>query len=427
MKTRIKHKEEGRKLFQIEIPLDTIERIAEEVYGEIKKAAKIPGFRVGFAPRDLLEKHYSKNAEDEILKRLVPEGYRKALENHKITPIGVPQISNINFQKEKHLTFEAEVDVKPDIRLKNYKGIKVAKRRIFVSQEEINETISRVRNIYANYKDVEGPVKKGDYAVCDVEAFVNSKPVTKKNKNMWVLADKEASLLGMGEKLIGLEKGEPKEIDAKLPEGYPDKKYAGKEAKFKILVNAIKEKEPPAFDDAFAKRLKSETAETLKKEIESQLFSRKENDLKIDMKNQILERLLRDNRFSVPAGIARRQKEILAKRLETELLQKGMLKEETDKKLKELDSKLEQDARDKVRIYFILDEIAKKEKIDVNEKDVEKRLQAIAVSTDRAVGEVKKYYEKEKLLDGLAEEEKENKTLELLLKEAQVIEGGNKS
>ncbi|NQU94986.1 MAG: trigger factor [Candidatus Omnitrophica bacterium] len=422
MKTRIKNKEECTKLFQIEIPHEEVLRITEEVYREIKKIAKIPGFRPGFAPQDLLVKHYSKDAKEEVLKRLIPEGYKKAIENHKVIPVSPPRVFNISLEDGKPLTFEAQVDTRPHVKLRNYKKIKITKNRISVTQEEKEESISRLRNAYAKFNDVARPVKKGDYAVCSVEAFAEGKPISKKNDNMWITADKEASLLGLGEQLIGLEKGQTKEIDAKLPDNYPDKKFAGKMAKFKVLVNEVKEKGLPEVDDAFAKTLKMENVETLKKEIEDGLFARKENALKVNMQNQILERLLKDYKFGVPTNMANRQKEVLAKRVENELLQKGIQKEEAETKVKELDAKLAEDARDKIRIYFILDDIAEKEKIEVNEDDIDARIKMIASQAGQTPEDVKKYYEKENLLGGLAEEIKESKTLEFLLGEAEITE-----
>jgi len=422
MKSRIKHIEECTKLFRIEVPREVVDRIVEEVYNEIKKVAKIPGFRPGNAPRDLLEKHYSGDADEQALKRLVPESYKKALQEHKLIPVSSPHVFNVDFQKGKPLTFEAKVETRPNIKLKNYKAIKVGKRRISVSEDELKHALLKVREMQAKYNDVPGPVKRGDYAVSEVEAFADGEPISKKNNNMWILAEKEASLLGMGEELIGLVKGEMKEIEAKLPDSYPDKKYAGRLAKFKVLVKEVKERALPELDDAFAKSIQLDSVDALKKEIESQLFARKQNNLNIDMKNQILDKLLRENKFSVPSGIVERQKEVLAKRLEAELLQKGLPKEDAEKKIKELDEKLISDAGSKVRIYFILDDIAAKENIDINEKDIEERLKLIASSTGQPVQEVKKYYEKENLTGGLAEELKEAKTLDFLLKEAQVTE-----
>jgi len=422
MKIRIKNIDECRKLFQIEMPEDLVEKVTKEVYAQIKKVANIPGFRVGSAPQDLLEKHYSKDAEGEVMKELVPEGYRKALETHKIIPIGYPKITNVKLEKNKPFTFEAEVDIRPAVKLRNYKGIKVTKKRISVPENEVTEALKRLGNAYAKYNLVERPVKKGDYPVCDVEAFINEKLITKKNQNMWIQADSGASLLGMGEKLVGMSKGETREIDAKLPENYPDKKYAGQNAKFKIQVNEVKEKILPSMDDAFAKELKVENFDTLKKNIEEQIFAQKENNLKIKMENQILEKLLKEHKFAVPKSFVNSQKENLKKRLQMDLMQKGVQKADALAKIKEFDSKLDKDAMDKVCIYFLLDEIAEKEKISASDDDLEVKLTEMAVSSGRSKEEIKAHYEKENLLGGLKEEIKEEKTLEFLLKSADVTE-----
>ena len=140
MKSRIKHKEECTKIFLIEVPHETVRKTAEEVYREIKRIAKVPGFRAGSVPQDLLEKHYFKDAKEEILKRLIPGGYKEALTNHKVTPASLPRFYNIDFEIGKALTFEAEVETKPHIKLRNYKGMKVKKRRISVSSEHRCDT-----------------------------------------------------------------------------------------------------------------------------------------------------------------------------------------------------------------------------------------------------------------------------------------------
>ena len=422
MKSRIKNIEECSKLFTIEISRELVNDAVSEAYKNIRKIANIPGFRVGSAPQDLLERRYSKEAEDTVLKELIPEGYRKAVETHKIIPIGLPRITNINFGIDKPLTFEARVDTRPNVKLRDYRGVRVTKRRISVSQGEVDETISRLRNMHAEYVDVDRPIAHGDYAVCDVEAFTDGKPISKSTKNMWVQADKAASLLGMGEELIGLTKSQSKEIETRLPDDYPDKKYAGKLAKFKILVNSVKEKRLPALDDALAEKLNAENVDALKKEIESQLFARKEDALKMEMKDQILERFLMGNRFSVPSSLVERQKEVFRKRFEAELGQRGLNKDEAEKKIREMEQKLEEDAKNRVRVYFILDDISIKEKIGVGQGDIDARIEAAALSTGRPAEEVKSYYEKEDLLGGLAEEIKETKVLDFLLKHAEIIE-----
>ncbi|MBL7158393.1 MAG: trigger factor [Candidatus Omnitrophica bacterium] len=423
-KSRIRNKQnaECTKVLEIEIPLEAVNRAREEIYKEIKKIAKVPGFRVGQAPQDILEKHHSKDAEEEVLKKLIPDGYKKAVEFHKITPVGSPEIEKVTFEKGKTLTYEATVEIKPAIRLKGYKGLKITKRKSPVTEAEVDQAVLRLRDFYAKYNDVERSVGKNDYAICDVEAFIENKAISKNTKDMWVQANKEASLLGIGEELVGLAKGQTKEINVKLPENYPDKKYAGKDAKFKVSVKSVKEKELPKIDENFAKTLNKENLNALKEEIRTQLVAKKESAEKIHMENQILEKLLKEHKFPVPENIVKRQKEYLEKRLRQELSRNGVSTEEINERLKKADNELAMDAVNKVRVYFLLDEIALKDGVSVTAKDLEKRIAEISQSAGRPEKEIKENYEKEGLLNGLVEEIKETKTLEMLLKEAKITE-----
>jgi trigger factor len=421
MKIRLKNKEECRRIFEIEISQEDVGRARDDVYNSIGKTAKVPGFRPGKAPRDILEKKYSQDAEQEIIKHLIPEGYREALRTHKLMPVDAPKISGVRFEKG-NLKFTLEVSVRPEIKLKAYKGIKVKRKKIFVKTDEVDQAISKLRQMRTKHKDVERPVRKGDYAVCDIEAFMDDRPITKANKNLWVMADKEASLLGIGEQLAGLSKGDRKELEVKLPDNYSDKKYAGKLAKFKVQVKEVKETQLPEVNDDFAKDLQKESLEDLKKEIESQLLLRKEDSQKINMKNQIITKLLEDCRCSVPPGLAAKEEEFLRKRLESELAAENIPKEKVEERKNQYEPKLKEAAVEKIKIYFILDEISKKENIGVTDQDVEDRLKNIALSMGRSEEEIRKYYEKENLNGGLREEIRESKTLEFLLKHAEIID-----
>ena len=119
MKTRIKHIDRCNRLFEVEISPEIVSRTLEEVYKEIKKRAKIPGFRAGMVPQSLLEKYHSKDAEEEVLKRLIPQGYRKALYEHKINPVTLPEISDVEFGRNRKLSFKAKVEIGPHIKMKN--------------------------------------------------------------------------------------------------------------------------------------------------------------------------------------------------------------------------------------------------------------------------------------------------------------------
>jgi len=422
MKVKTKYNNACECFLEISIPAEVVNRTLEEVYKEIKKYAKISGFRPGNVPQDILEKHHGARAQEEMLKKIIPSAYRDAVNEQNIKPVGLPEISDVRFTKDNDLSFKAKVELRPSIKLKKYKGIKVKQNKIAITDSEIEDTLKRLQQMHAQFQPIQDrkSVQKSDYAICDVEAFIEGKPITKKHENMWIEANKDASLLGIGEKLIGANLGDTKEIELKLPENYPDKKYAGKDALFKVSIKELKEKKLPGIDDEFAKDLRSESLVTLKEDLKKQLLAKKEANAKIEMKNQILDKLLKDYKFSIPPSMAKRQFEILEKQLEEKLLSQGIHKDSLEEQKKGLESKLREDADNKIKLYFILNAISEKENTTVTEEDIEERLQMISQMSGQPLDSVRQYYEKNHLIEGLWEQLKEEKTLDLLLREAEI-------
>ena len=422
MRVKTKYNNTCECFLEVNIPAEVVNRTLEEVYKEIKKYAKISGFRPGSAPQDILEKHHGARAQEEMLKKIIPSAYRDAVNEQKINPVGLPEISDVRFTKDNDLFFKAKVEIRPVIKLKKYKGIKVKQSKVAVTDNEIEDSLKRLQQMHAQFQPIQDrkSVQKSDFAICDVEAFIEGKPITKKHENMWIEANKDASLLGIGEKLIGSNLGDTKEVELKLPENYPDKKYAGKDALFKVSIKELKEKKLPGIDDEFAKDLRSENLKTLKEDLKKQLLTKKEANSKIEMKNQILDKLLKDYKFTIPPSMAKRQFEILEKQLEEKLLSQGIHKDSVEEQKKGLEPKLREDADNKIKLYFILNAISEKENTTVTEEDIEERLQMIAQMSGQALDSVRQYYEKNHLIEGLWEQLKEEKTLELLLREAEI-------
>lgn len=422
MKTNIKYNDSCECFFDVEIHSKEVENVLNEVYVEIRKHAKVPGFRPGMAPQDLLEKYHGDYAREEALKKLVSQGCRNVLDEKNIDAVSIPEVSEVIFEKGKNLTFKAKVDVRPNIKLKEYKGIKVKSQRVEVTDPEVDEALSRFQNMHAQYIKVEEkrPVKKGDFAICDIEALIDGKPISKKHKNMWVEVDKKSSILGVGEDLIGMNIGDVRELDIVLPQDYPDKKYAGQKAKFVVSVNEIRDKKMPNIDDDFAKEIGASGVAELKENVKKQLFDKKENDRQTDIKNQIIKKLLDDYKVNVPKSMVKRQFEILQKHFQEELAYRGVPKDAVAGKVKEFDKEIMEDAKNKVAIYFILEKIAEKENIEINEEMVNAKLENIALSTKQDVDTVRNYYENNGIMDGFLVQIREEKTLEWLVSKAEI-------
>lgn len=423
MKAKLKPIEECTTLFEIEVPAGDIASAFEEVYNEMAKVANIPGFRVGKAPKELVKKHYSKNAKEEVLQRLIPEAYKMALAEHKINPVGLPEISDVKFEEEKLLLFKAKVDTRPKFKLKDYKGMKVTRKKVNISAEDVDKTLQNLRELNATYITAEDrPLQMGDYAVSDMECFVDGKALHQKRENLWLFVDKNSIVPGLSEQMVGIKKGEPRDIELSLPKNYPDKFAAGKTAKYHILVKDIKVRKLPEMNDDLAKSLGKDNLEDVKKEISKELEYRGKINAEVECENELLGKLMDDNVFQVPSSFVVRQLEYMVEDAKRHLIEKGFKKEDLDKKNDELNGKFKNDAERRVRLLFILDDIAKNEKIEVAEDDVRNAYKSIAARTNKTEEAVKSYYEKEELVDGLKDKIKETKTIQYLLKAAQITE-----
>jgi trigger factor len=420
MKIKIKKLQGTAREINIEMPKSTVDEAVEEILAEIKKTAKIPGFRPGNAPLDIIRKKHQDEAVEEARNRLVARAYQDALEKHEIDPAGYPEIFDLKLKPSGELSFKAKVDAQPEVDLKKYDGINVTGKKVDVSEEELSGAMEKIRGMFAEFTDKEGVLAPGDFAIADVESFFGEEAISKKRENMWIEVSKENSLLGIGEQLEGLGKGGIKNVDVTLPENYPDKKYAGKKATFKIEIKEVKEKKLPEMNDEMALKAGKANMSELRDEVKDQIMSKKQENENISRKNQILTDLIKRHRFELPQTMVARQFKVLMERAENELVSKGLDEKAVSEHKDKLQASLLKEAGDKVRVYFILDKVSEREGVKVTDEEIDAWIMALAGSYNKPFEEVKKYYTERDLLGGLYEQLKEDKTLDILLEKATV-------
>src|SRR3989338_530982 len=300
-RTKINRKESCQALFEIEVSREDIDRSLEEIYDEFVKIADIPGFRVGKAPRDLVKKRHRKAAEEEALKRLISKAYSMTLNEHKVHPISMPEITDVVFEEGKPLSFKAKVDTRPEVKLKDYKRIKIEKKKEELKEEDAEKTLENMRALNAKYIAAEDrPLAMGDYAVCDIECSVDGKPLHKRLENRWFAIEKDEPNPELIEKITGMKKLEERDCEGTLSDKYPNKNVAGKKAVYHVKLKEVKVKQLPDLDDEFAKDLGKDSLEALKNDIREELRTHIKRRIEQDMELQLLTALVGENTFSVP-------------------------------------------------------------------------------------------------------------------------------
>ena len=423
MKSRIKAVEECASLLEICVPETDVAKAFDEVYDEITKYANIPGFRVGKAPKDLVKQYYGKNAREDVLKHIIPEAYKNAVLEHRISPIAMPEISDVDFSDDGKLSFKAKVDTRPSFKLKNYRLIKVEKKRPKVTDDDVNRMIDNLREMNAKYVSVEDrPVQMGEYVVSDMDCSVDGKPVHKTRENLWLYLDKDALVPGLVEKMVGMKKDDERDIETAVPEKHPDKNIAGKTAKYHIKAKEIKKRELSELNDEFAKIFGKENMAALKQDISKELEARAKMNAEVDAENQVLNKIIDDNTFAVPSSLVARQLDFMIEDAKRHLIEKGFKREDLDKKDNEFKEKFKNEAVRKVRLLFILDDIAREEKIEAADEDLNEAYKVISAQAGKSEQEVRGYYEKEGLVDDLKDKAREGKVIQFLLKNAEIVE-----
>ena len=421
MKVAVESISPVKKKLNIEIAPDSVSKEIDKAISDVAKKAKIHGFRPGKAPKAIVEKHYGEEVRSEVMNRLISDSYLRALQEHSLNPVDVPEIDNVSsLAKGSPLTFTATVEVRPDIVLGIYDGIEVKEKEVTVSDEEVNQTVDRLREMYAQLEVVEGrPLEKNDTAIIDFEGHREGKPIDGAKASDYMLAlGSNALIPGFEDQLTGMNRGETREIKVTFPADYNQKDLAGKDATFKVTLKEIKKKVLPELNDEFAKDIGgNKSVDELREGIKKDLDARKRDELSSAQREELLSKLVDAHSFDVPPGMVERELQSMARQQATRMARQGR-----DVKSFDIANFREENralAEKRVRGLLILDAIAEKEKVEVNEQEVSSALAMMARTSGQPVEAIKKYYESlDGGLDNLRSSLIQEKTLGLLLSRA---------
>ncbi len=394
VKVSVKELSSCEKILSVDVSGDLIRQEYDTFYSEISKMAKVPGFRPGKAPRDVLAIHYKDTARDEVLKKLIPKSLREAFDTKAISPISSPTIERIDFDVN-HLSYEAHVEIRPKIKLEKYKGIVIKQKPILIEESEMNEALRRIQESHAKYVPLENrPAQMGDFVICDYICLVDGKEIEKRTEDMISIKEKDY-LEGFSKQLVGVQAGEMREVKIQFPENYTNKTYAGKEATFKVSVKELKTREMPVLNDDFAKEVGDfQSLNDLREKIRLQIENRKKEEKAVETENALLEELLKKSKFDIPKRMVERRADAMLEETLHSLRHQGMAEEADGKQKDALLEKMKPEAERQVRISFLLDEIAVKEKIEVTGNDYQSKYDLIAKQYRRPVEEISTHFEK---------------------------------
>jgi trigger factor len=415
-----------KKKINIEIPVEQVAGELESLYREVGTKAKIKGFRPGKVPRNILERYFKDYVKTEAVQKLIQESYPAALSEKDLHPVSAPLIDPGELERGKPFQYSVTVEVKPEIKIENYMGLKIERKKESPKEEEVEERLKGLQNLHAQLRTIPEPrpIQPGDHVIFDYEARMDDKPLEEgKAVNFTVEVGSGRFIPALEEKMVGLKPEEEKEIEVPFPEDYGYKKWAGKTVAFLVKIKEIKEKILPPLDDEFAKDLGDYSSlEDLKAKLKEEIGKEKEAALERQLKDQIIEKLIQANSFEIPESLVAEQIKALISDTTMRLAAQGI----TLKNLNISEEKLREDYREvaqkQVRTYLILENIAAREGITVTDEEADERVRSISEKTHQKFDVVKRYYEKNELIPELKSGILTDKTLGFLLEKANISE-----
>ena len=400
MSLQVENLEHNMAKLTITVSAEEVEKALQAAYLKQRSKISLPGFRKGKVPRQMIEKMYGPEVfYDEAANHMISEAYGKAYDECELEIASQPTIDVVQLEKGKDFIFTAEVAVKPEVKLGEYKGLKVDKVSTRVIQKEVDEEIEKERERNARTVEVtDRAVQDKDIVTLDFEGFVDGVAFEGgKGENYPLTIGSGAFIPGFEEQLIGAEIDKETEVKVTFPEEYQAKELAGKEAVFKCTVHEIKAKELPELDDEFASEV-SEEAETLedyKAEVKAKIKERKENEGKEKKENQAVEQAVANAEIDLPAPMVDLQAKQMADDFARRIMQQGMSVEQyfqfTGLNEEKMMEELKPQAEKRIRTRLVLEAIVAAENIEVSDERLDEELQKMADSYQMEVEKLKEF------------------------------------
>ena len=424
MKVTAENGENQQVTLTIEVEAAEVSKAVERAVKRLANRVNIPGFRKGKAPRKIVESNVGMDALlQEAFDLIAPKAFSDALDEQKIDPVTRPDIDVVTLEDGKNLVFKATVTPRPEVKLGEYKNLKVEKAAAEVSDEDVEKQLKNFQDRQG--KMVEAPegavVENGDFTTLDFEGFVAGEAFEGGKGQDYPLQIGSGSFIpGFEEQLVGAKVGEEKEVNVKFPDEYHSAELAGKDAMFKCTVRSIKHKELPEIDDELAKKVSTfQTLDELKADIRKNLLETAEKKAENDHKSAVIKQATENITVEIPAVMIDNRVTTMIQEMAMRLEQQGMKLEQYLQYAGTDIAKIREDYREtaekNVKTDLMLEEVAKAEDIKVEAKDLDAEVAGMAAAYGATPQQVQKIIKEQGRIGDLAASVLRKKTAQFII------------
>ncbi len=400
MSVQVEKLEKNMAKLTIEVPAEEFEKAVQSVYQRNKNKFSIPGFRKGKVPRNMIEKMYGAGIfYEEAINDLLPGAYEKGVEESGLEVVSRPSVAVTQAEAGKALVFTAEVAVKPEVTLGQYKGLEVEAADLTVTDEDVETEIKKEQEKNATVVTVEDrAVQDGDTAVIDFEGFCDGVPFEGGKGEAFPLVIGSGQFIpGFEEQLVGKNTGDEVEVNVTFPTPYQAKELEGKDAMFKVKINEIKSKLLPELDDEFASEVSDfETMAEYREDVAKKLAEKKAEDARTAKENSVVDMAAANAQMEIPEAMietrAEDQVDDFARRLQSQGLQLEQYLQYTGLTREKMVEQAKEQAEKSIRVRLMLEAVADAEKIEVSEEELNAELDRMAKSYGMEVDALKGYF-----------------------------------
>ena len=411
-----------RREIQVEIPVEEVNRETDSLIQKYQKLARIPGFRRGHVPASIIRQRFSEDLKSEVVEALVPRYFRKETDKQGLIPVSQPQVTNLHLKENEPLRFKATFEVMPEIKVEGYKELRAEKPEITVTDEEVEQSLTGLREQHATYTSVEGrALADGDYAQVSLDGQPkdgDGKPVHM-DEIMVEIAGKN-TMPEFTENLRGASAGDERVFDVLYAQDAAEQRLAGKTFTYTVKVQSIKQKSLPELDDQFATQLgEFKSLEEIRLRIREGMEAERKHAAEHEAKDKLVTELVKRSEFEVPEALVERQIDTRLERGLRALAAQGMKAEDIKKMdLNRLRVGQREQALQEVKASLLLDKIAEEEKIEVSDEEVNGEIDALARQSKQTPDAIRARLTRDGALDRIRNRIRSEKTLDFLYRQS---------
>ena len=427
MKTTVTQEGPTKVRLSIEATPDEISPAVARAFQKLAGEVKVPGFRKGHVPRQVLEARLDPDAiREAALQEAVPELWRKAIVDNDVKPLTVPEI-DVRSYDDDGLTFDALIEVRPEITIPDMSSISVERPATQVADEEVEEQLGRLQERFATLETIARPARTGDFVLMDLKGYVHDKEVPEASAtDLLYEIGTERFVPELDRELEGKRQGDILKFNATLPPTYPGE-FAGKEISFQVLVKEVRQKNLPALDEEFAKTASEfDTLDELRADIRTRVEEIKRVSADAEVRNRLLERIISEASVAVPDALVNEEMSFRLSRFSDQLRRAGVTVdqylERTGQSEDQIESDLRAQAERNVAAQLLLEEIGIREGLEASEEELEQEILGHAQAMQADPKELRKQLGSGGRLGALTADIIRRKALDLIVERADIKE-----